>query len=124
MYDESVFLQAPASGRSEEGRALLVTRERCMFDVRVRILRLCVFVCVVRAHVCETGSADISFFPSLSGEMLPASSRASLSQPQSHRSHPGNNVYTSNTTANKEKNSFWFVSHKGVGRVAKCPNTG
>lgn len=40
-------------------------------------MRVC--VCGARAHVCETGSADISFFPSLSGEMLPASSRASLS---------------------------------------------
>lgn len=74
MYDESVFLQAPASGRSEEGRALLVTRERCMFDVRVRILRLCVFVCVVRARTCARPGRLTSLFSPPSPERccLPA----------------------------------------------------
>lgn len=60
MYDESLFLRALATVRGEEESAPLVTREWCVFDVRVRILR---YVCVC---VSVRPGRLTSLFPSLS----------------------------------------------------------
>lgn len=91
MY-ESLFLRAHAPTRSEnevegweeeeeeegEEGALVVTRERCVFDVKARILRLRACVCVC-ARVCVGLGRLTSLFPSLSWEMQSASNCASFS---------------------------------------------
>lgn len=65
--------------------------------------------CVSYPSACNRGRASwhLSFFPSsLSSETLSTISCAFFSRPQSHRSHPWNNVYTRNVTADKERIQF------------------
>lgn len=72
------------------------------------------FLCVcVR---CVWGWVGWHLFPSLSWDTLSAISCASLSD-LSHSGATSGTIYTSGTTANKEKNSIGFVFYKGGGQV-------
>lgn len=106
MYDESLFLRAPASVKGEEGRALLVTRKQCVFDVGVRILLLCVWG-RVGWHLFFVSSPETRCLPSV---MLPSPTSVTLEPPPEQR------IYKLHDSKQR-MNSIWFVFHKGGGQV-------